>query len=664
VRRSVLTLAACSTLTFGIVPAIAANGSLEVPVKESEAIDAPVTEKLKLYSASKALVIGIDNYTGSGFLAGDRWPKLSKGIEDAVEVAKSLEAKGFTVTLLKDLGSEAMKSAMEDFFIREGADPEARLLIWFAGHGHTIGGEGYLVPADAPVPTKDDVGFRRKALSLRRFGEFMRGANAKHVLAVFDSCFAGTIFDVARSLPPRAITRATNLKVRQFVSAGDADQTVSDNGRFRRIFLDALDGKEPAADPNGDGFITGSELGLFLSDKITNLSEKGQTPRYGKLNAEGYDRGDFVLEKGRLEAPKPADPVPPEPEAASKGAPSTAEDISGAERAWAFVQSSDDIAVLEEYRREFGTRSKFYDSMAASRIAKLKAPVQTAVVVAPPPAPPPIPKPAEPTVGVYPPALKPGQTFRDCYSDDPVQNRICPEMVVVPAGEFTMGSPVDEEGRDKDEGPQRIVKIAKPFAVGKFEVTFAEWDACVLAGGCKHKPETDWGRERQPVMRVSWDDTKEYTAWLSTKTGKTYRLLTEAEWEYVARAGTISPFSTGKTITPDQANFKGTNTYGGSSTGQYRRKTVVVGSFNPNAFGVYDMHGNVGEWVEDCYADSYKTAPSDGSAVTFSDCSSRVLRGGSWYYSPAYHRSANRDWGNPTNRDSGTGFRVARTLAP
>ena len=250
-----------------------------------------------------------------------------------------------------------------------------------------------------------------------------------------------------------------------------------------------------------------------------------------------------------------------------------------------------------------------------------------------------------------------GKSFRDCPE--------CPEMVVVPAGEFTMGSPESEESREKDEGPQRTVKIAKPFGVGKYEVTFTEWDACVSAGSCKQKPETDWGRGRQPVMRVSWDEiTREYLPWLSKKSGKTYRLLTEAEWEYAARAGTTTPFSTGKTITPDQANFNGNYTYGGSANGQYRQKTVEAGSFKPNAFGLYDMHGNVWEWVEDCNKDSYQGTATDGSAVTSGDCGRRVLRGGSWSYYPRVLRSAVRFEGPTGGRNIAVGFRVGRTLTP
>ena len=252
-------------------------------------------------------------------------------------------------------------------------------------------------------------------------------------------------------------------------------------------------------------------------------------------------------------------------------------------------------------------------------------------------------------------APRAGETFRDCPD--------CPEMVVVPAGSFMMGSPENEDEHSPDEGPQRKVTIARPFAVGKFEVTFAEWDACVSDGGCKYKPETRWGRGRQPVSRVSWDHvTKEYLPWLSLKTGKSYRLLTEAEWEYAARAATTTPFSTGPTITTGQANFNGNHTYGSGAKGVYRDKTVEVGSFRPNAFGLYDMHGNVWEWVEDCYKDSYDGAPTDGSAVTGRDCSLNILRGGAWNYYPQLLRSAYRYASAPGVRTENAGFRVARSM--
>jgi formylglycine-generating enzyme required for sulfatase activity len=239
-------------------------------------------------------------------------------------------------------------------------------------------------------------------------------------------------------------------------------------------------------------------------------------------------------------------------------------------------------------------------------------------------------------------------------------------MVVVPAGSFMMGSPADEEGRSGDEGPQRKVTIGMPFAVGKFEVRFAEWDACVEAGGCQHNPgDAGWGRGRRPVIDVSWHDiTKEYLPWLSQKTGKTYRLLTEAEWEYAARAGTTTPFSTGRTITTDQANFDGQVPYGGVATARSRQKTVEVGMFKPNAFGLHEMHGNVRECVEDCYKDNYEGATTDGTAGKTWQLCDGVLRGGSWLDRAFHLRSAKRSRYGRYHRTSDVGFRLARTLNP
>jgi formylglycine-generating enzyme required for sulfatase activity len=256
-------------------------------------------------------------------------------------------------------------------------------------------------------------------------------------------------------------------------------------------------------------------------------------------------------------------------------------------------------------------------------------------------------------------ALLNGQeSFRDCPD--------CPEMVKVPAGSFMMGSPESEPDRSVNESPQHEVTFAKPFAVGKFQVTFAEWDACVAAGGCgHHKPKDEgWGRGSRPVINVSWDDAKAYVAWLSRKTGKSYRLLSEAEREYIARAGAATPFWWGASITPELANYDGTgDAYkGGGAKGEYRRKTMPVQSFNPTSWGIYQVHGNVYEWVEDCWHDSYEGAPTNGSAWTTGDCNYRVLRGGSWSNNPQFLRAAFRINNTPTDRDRDEGFRVARAL--
>ena len=251
-----------------------------------------------------------------------------------------------------------------------------------------------------------------------------------------------------------------------------------------------------------------------------------------------------------------------------------------------------------------------------------------------------------------------GKKIQDCP--------YCPEMVVVPAGSFMMGSPPDETDKDVRESPHHQVMIPKPLAVGKYEVTFAEWDACVSDGGCGgHRPHDEsWGRGRRPAINVSWKDAQEYVRWLSQKTNRQYRLLSEAEWEYAARAKTETPFHFGKEISPFQANYDGNYTYGKGAEGMFHEKTVVVGSFQANPFGLYDVHGNVWEWVDDCWHKSYAGAPSDGSAWTGGDCSHRVLRGGSWNDTPKDLRSAYRDRSTTGDRDFIIGFRVARTLGP
>jgi formylglycine-generating enzyme required for sulfatase activity len=251
-----------------------------------------------------------------------------------------------------------------------------------------------------------------------------------------------------------------------------------------------------------------------------------------------------------------------------------------------------------------------------------------------------------------------GQSFRDC-------EKICPEMVVVPEGKFIMGSPPDEPERDYDEGPEHPVTIPKSFAVGKYAVTFEEWDACAADGGCDGYTPADegWGRGSRPVINVSWDDAHAYAQWLSRKTGKTYRLLSDAEREYATRAGTTTPFWWGTSITPDQANYSGNHIYkGGGNKGEYRGKTLTVNSFEPNPWGLYQVHGNVWEWVQDCHVNNYLEAPADGSPAKETHGCVRVLRGGSWFIEPGDLRAANRSVLAPTHRDHGIGIRVARTL--
>lgn len=252
------------------------------------------------------------------------------------------------------------------------------------------------------------------------------------------------------------------------------------------------------------------------------------------------------------------------------------------------------------------------------------------------------------------------QLFRD---DD-----LAPQMVIIRPGSFSIGSPQSETGHDSTEEPLTTVEIAHAFAVGRTPVTFDEWAAFTQDGGLAGYVPDDkgWGRGNRPVINVSWLDAHAYLDWLRKRTGKPYRLLSEAEWEYAARAGIQRPFSCGDTITSDLANFDASRGYAGGPSGSYRRQSLPVGSFPPNAFGLCDMHGNVREWVEDPWVDSYAGLPPDGVARTVDEAAltsrRRVVRGGSWYDTPNMVRSATRERSQPELRNFNTGFRVARTL--
>ena len=232
-------------------------------------------------------------------------------------------------------------------------------------------------------------------------------------------------------------------------------------------------------------------------------------------------------------------------------------------------------------------------------------------------------------------------------------------MIVIPPGEFTMGSPDHETGRVRNEGPQHTVTIAKAFAVSQFDVTFDDWDACVSVGGCPPVGDSGFGRGRRPVTNVTWDDAQQYVAWLSRMTGRPYRLLSESEWEYSARAGSSTTYWWGDDVGHGNANCVG------CGSDWDNRMTSPVGSFKPKGFGLYDVSGNVWQWVQDCLHDDYKGAPADGSAWLTVDCSLRVDRGGSWVTKGEQNmRIAFRGSYPAGSRNYSLGIRVARTLTP
>jgi formylglycine-generating enzyme required for sulfatase activity len=254
-------------------------------------------------------------------------------------------------------------------------------------------------------------------------------------------------------------------------------------------------------------------------------------------------------------------------------------------------------------------------------------------------------------------ALKPKDTFRECAAPrlGEVVVDVCPEMIVVGAGSFVMGSPPTEKGRRSDEGPQHKVTIVRPFAVSKFEITFHEWFYCgINQGDCYHIPSVVYN-EGLPVTNVSWLDAGNYVEWLSKMTGKKYRLLSEAEYEYAARGGMPTVYPWGDEVGKNNANCSGCGS-------QWEGQLAPVGSFAPNRFGLYDMVGNVWEWTDDCAHKNYDGAPDNGS-LWIKDCGDgQIVRGGSWNDNPENIRSARRNHHDSFERSPTLGFRVARPL--
>jgi formylglycine-generating enzyme required for sulfatase activity len=584
-----------------------------------------------------ALVIGNSAYQHTRALPNPR--------NDAEAIAKLLRDNAFAeVTLKSDLDYRGMREAVRLFGDTARAADVA--LVYFAGHGLEVAGENYLVPVDAKLLRDVDLDY--EAVSLGLVLNAVDGAR-KLKLVVLDACRNNPLGDriALRAGRTRTVSRGLGrldatgeVLVAYAAKAG----TLAQDGAGRHSpYAEAL--LKHMATPGLD------VIRMFgrVKEAVQAATNHGQEPWiYG---SPGGDAVALVPAKGTADA-KPI--ATPQPSAATEAA-RICREAEG-------MSNPATLAVLE--RQHKGTPAA---DCVAARIKQLQS--VAAAVPKPDTVPP---KAMEPAVAVT-PDLTPGRTFRDCPD--------CPEMVVVPAGSFMMGLTAAEvealvkEGKNKhyrSEGPQRRVTIARPFAVGKFEVTFAEWDACVAAGGCRHKPDdAGWGRGKRPVINVSWNHiTQEYLPWLSRKTSRTYRLLSEAEWEYAARGATSASQPAKRYWWGDQASHEYAN-YGKDACcdGLKRGRdqwvnTAPVGQFPANPFGLHDMHGNALEWVEDCWSGSYSGAPSDGSAWTSGDCSSRVARGGSWSDDPQRLRSAMRIGNRPVDGGSIFGFRLARTLAP
>jgi formylglycine-generating enzyme required for sulfatase activity len=583
-----------------------------------------------------ALLIGNEAY-------GGEIGRLSNPHNDVALLEQALKGLGFDVVTARDAGLGALTRAVNAYARRlQAAGPGAIGFLYYSGHGASDGSTNYLIPTD--VKTTETGELWDQSLRLTDVTRRLKAeaGNATHFV-VFDACRNTLKLTQPGSravVQSKGFVPVADERGMLIAYATAEGELASDVGAGAGPYAKVL--AEEIVKPGIEAVV------MFRAVQRRVRAAIRQEPYLG-FNA----LGDVYL-AGKVE---PA------------AAPATPQRLSEAAEAWDRTKDTTSVAALEVFLTRF--KDTYYADLARLRIEELKKKVALAV----PPAPPPAAKQAQPAAVIAPSrcdgveitvgqnerrCFKPGAGKTEHFKDCPK----CPEMVVVPTGSFTMGSPTNEPSRSSDEAQVRV-SIAAPFAAGKYAVTFDEWDACVADGGCKgYKPaDQGWGRGKRPVISVNWDDAKAYTVWLSRKTGKTYRLLSEAEREYVTRAGTTTPFWWGTSITPTQANYDGNYTYG-ASKGEYRQRTAPVDSFEPNPWGLYQVHGNVWEWTEDCWNDSNAGNPGDGRARTTGDCGRQVVRGGSWGFNPQFLRSAYRYWRHAGDRDGSLGFRLARTLQP
>lgn len=633
-------------------------------------------QKVALYKASYALLIGISDYRGG-------WPKLPGVKSDMVAVKTALEAHDFNVTVVRDPNRAQMTQAFNDFINRYGQEQDNRLLFYYAGHGHTqklAYGEkmGYLVPVDAPNPNKDISGFLAKSLDMQQIEVYAKRIQAKHALFLFDSCFSGSIFSLSRAVPEN-ISYKTARPVRQFITAGSADETVPDISIFRRQFVAALNGE---GDVDGDGYVTGTELGEFLQKNVVNYTKGAQHPQYGKIRNPLLDKGDFVFRLARARPPAVAK-APTQPRQERPRPPESR--LEAAREAWGFVKDGDDpdelkafveqfpdssfartarfkIGILEkrrgkklaaqqeERRRREGTKR---DRLAEERRVREKADRNRL---------------AEERRSRIAEQRRLDQDRRSRDEErrladqrrrrdeerrrtalqnrrgsawrDPVTGM---QFAWVPGGSFRMGCVARDSECQDDEKKIRTVKL-DGYWMGKYEVTQAQWKRVMGDNPSYNKKGGNY-----PVENVSWNLVQKFIRRLNRKSSVTFRLPSEAQWEYACRAGgkpLIFGTSDGR-ISSSRANYN--SKYKGSRW---------VGSYPANGLGLHDMAGNLWEFVQDKYA-SYRLAGTT-NPINEKTGKHRVVRDGDWGNSQKTQRCSDRKTSSMTNGYKFVGFRLMR----
>ncbi len=529
--------------------------------------------------------------------------------------------------------------------------PGDNVWFFFAGHGKRIKNCDYLLPSDYN-PERENP--EQRAISVNYVREALLKSGADNVILLLDACRTEGDRDGGVGVgdaQPGAITIFSCERNRKAYEIETLQQ-----GAFTSALLEAL------RMPGERNCATVERLDLYLRDRVPQICAQYQKPKQVPMTLVEPRQKSYLILLPQFATDKDVDTLRMQAFQASQ----LDKNLDLAEHLWGRVLEMGYCSIAIRALQDIAIqRSKF------DRIPQTQPTAPSRDVRSPqPPKPTPAPvKPALPTFSFHSVTLDPTgkQTARTLgkatYFSEDLGNGITLDMVKIPGGNFQMGAVKGEAGASDDEFPQHEVKVSE-FWMGRFTVTQAQWKAIALLPEINIKLEEDpatFKGPNLPIEQVSWHEAKEFCDRLSKKTKKTFDLPTEAQWEYACRAGTTTPFHFGEAITTDVANFNGNYTYGKASKGTYRKKTIAVDSFDPNVFGLYNMHGNVWEWCLDPWHANYEKAPSDDRVWNASNDSGsklRLFRGGSWYNYPAHCRSTNRLSSDPASQYGSIGFRV------
>ena len=543
-----------------------------------------------------ALVVGNGAYVEIGTLPNPG--------NDAADVTAALRRLGFDVTTVQDADRVDMNEALRAF-TRESVGADVAL-VFYAGHGLEMDGINYLVPVDARLERDTDVRFETVVLD----DVLAATAGASLRVVILDACRNNPL---ARSMQRTSTTRNVSRG-----SFGELNESLLGD---ETLVAYAAAAGTTAADGTGRNSPYTTALLEYLEEPL-EIGILFREVRGRVLETTGGEQRPHeyasLLEEHYLGGAPASGAV-----AVATGVPNEAL-VERENLFWRSIADSSDPADYQAYLEQFPSGT--FARLARNRLTAFGGPA------------------GDPSAADR---WAPGTVFRDCAD--------CPEMVVLPAGRFRMGCVSGRDCQDQ-ERPLHNVAVSS-FALGKYEVSFEEYESFSRATGRDRPDDQGWGRGDRPVMNVSWNDAAAYVAWLSDETGEEYRLPSESEWEYAARAGTTTRYNWGQDIGRNRANCAGCGSRWDAD------QTAPAGSFAANAWGLHDMHGNVLEWVEDCWHENYARAPTDGSAWTrASDCGRRVVRGGSSFNPPENLGSAARYWHDAGFRYVGIGFRVVRRL--